>query len=210
MMSLEVARVLSEMKPGTHAILIYDSPENKREILMNHLRIGVYDAKLNYVCSDGTPQDVEDAMRQAGFDFDILKKEERLTIEGCGDVFFKHGKADVTGTIGYFSYLALASKRQGLDGGLRVAAEMSCFFRNNAIDELVTFERRLHRTFSFPAIGLWAYDLSELNNSGHLEPLLKLLHAQNPLIFAGPKGATVLQQDPDQLANAQKLIQVGR
>lgn len=211
MASLEVVKVLSEMKPGTHAVLIYDSPAHKRDILLSHMKLGMYDAKLNYVCSDDTPQDVEEEMSAAGINVPLLKREGRLEIDTYDKVYMLNGKVDVASMIGHFAYLAVCSRRDGLDGGVRIAGEMSCFFRDKMIDHLVTFERRLHRTFPFPAIGLWAYDVTELSNSGHLEPLVRLFHAQNPVIFAGPKGETVLMpEDTSGEKPAREVLQVRR
>ncbi len=210
MVSLEVVRTLSELTPGSHAVLIYDSPENKRDILMAHMRLGIQDARLAYVGSEETPEQVEAWMRGAGLEVENLRREHRLEIDTCDNVYFKDGRPDVAGMIGYFSYLALGSMRLGLSGGVRVAGEMTCFLRNNTIDELVTFERRLHRTFSFPAAGLWAYDLTELSNSGHLEDLLRLLHSQNPVIFAGPRGASVLAPIASEQKRPAQVLQVAR
>lgn len=210
MVSLEVVRTLSEMKPGNHVVLIYDSAENRRDILTAHMKLGVPDARLAYVCSEETPDQVEAWMRGAGMDVENLRREDRLTIDSYENVYFKNGRPDVPWIIGYFSHLALCSRRQGLNGGVRVAGEMTWFLRNRMIEELLTLERRLHRTFSFPAAGVWAYDLTELSNSGHLETLLRLLHAQNPVIFAGPKGAAVLGPNKTNEKDADELIQVRR
>ncbi|HUI01748.1 MAG TPA: MEDS domain-containing protein [Nitrososphaerales archaeon] len=200
MVSLEVARTLSEMKPGTHAVLIYDSAENRRDILMTHMRLGVHDARLAYVCSDESPEQVESWMRGADIEVDNLRRENRLAIDRGDDVYFKDGRPDIPSIIGYFSFLAFGSKWQGLNGGVRIAGDMTGFIRRKMVPDLETLERRLHRTFEFPAIGLWAYDLTELSNSGHLESLLRLLHSQNPVIFAGPRGASVLMPDTTRAA----------
>ena len=83
--------------------------------------------------------------------------------------------------------------KKGLPGGLRVAEEMSYFFQNDMISELTTYENRLHRTFSFPVMGVCAYNLTEMHDHGHLETLLSLLHAHDQVILTGPRGPSILE-----------------
>jgi len=41
MLSPEVSQTLQNLTPGMHAILLYDSPEDKREVAFNNLRYGM-------------------------------------------------------------------------------------------------------------------------------------------------------------------------
>jgi hypothetical protein len=68
--------------------------------------------------------------------------------------------------------------------GLRVAGEMACFFKENAIKELVEYEKALGRAFSMPLEGICAYDAKDLAEKGAL--FLDLIKAHSSVIITGP------------------------
>jgi MEDS: MEthanogen/methylotroph, DcmR Sensory domain len=195
MISSEIVQTLRRMKPGTHTILIYDSPQNKYDVLFTHLGLGVDDSMLAYVCSEESRERVEEEMVRYGINVKALKHNDKLIVANSSEVYVnKEGEFDIPGIIGHLSYLAWdAYMKKSLIGGLRVAEEMSYFFRHDKISELMIYERRLHRTFSFPAMGVCAYNLAEMHDHGHLETLLSLLHAHDQVILTGPKGLSVLE-----------------
>jgi hypothetical protein len=191
--SPEVVQMLKEIAPGTHAVLIYDTPESKREVLFAHLALGATDSKLVYVCSEESPDQIEEEMKEFGMKVDYLKGEGRLQILDYQDVYVEDGRVDIGKAIGTLSYLALSSVKENLEGGLRVAEEMSFFFRPGTLTDLATYEKRLHRTFFFPAKGVCAYGLTEFHASGALESLLAVLHTRDRVVCTGPQGAAILE-----------------
>ena len=193
MISSEITRALSGIPQGTHIILLYDSPERKREILFSHLAMGAKDSKVAYVCSEETPDKIEEEMREFGMNVKQLKASGRLTILDHDKVYMNGDKVDVPQAIGHLSYLAWSCSKENLDGGLRLAEEMSCFVRLKRLNDLTFYENRLHRTFFFPVTGICAYSVTELQATGQLQTLLALLHSRDRLILTGPKGISVLE-----------------
>jgi len=191
--SPEVMRMLKEIQPGTHGVLIYDSLESKREILFSHLALGAQNAKLVYVCSEESPDQIEGEMEDFGIKVKHLQSEGRLAILDYEEVYMKDGQVDIPQAIGHLSYLAWSCIKENLEGGLRVAEEMSFFFRPRTFTNLATYERRLHRTFFFPAMSICAYNLTEFHASGELESLLALLHSRDRVVLTGPKGVAILE-----------------
>ena len=191
--------MLKEIIPGSHVVLIYDSPESKRNILFTHLALGIEDSKLAYVCSEESPDKVRQEMKESGIDAGDLESRGRLAILDYKEVYLKDGKVDIPQAIGYLSHLAWSCRKENLDGGLRVAEERSGFVRQEMFGDLATYERRLHRTFFFPATTVCAYDLTEMQISGNLESLLAL-HSQDRLLLTGPKGFSVME--PKELRRA--------
>ena len=203
----EVARALNTMQPGTHAILVYDSPENKRDVLFAHLKYGQSDAKLAYVCSEEKPVEVRGEMTREGLDVDGLERKGRLSIANYDDVYIKNGQFDINGVIDHFSKLAWGCSRQGLKG-LRASAEMSCFVHEKRMVELAEYEHALGRKFPFPAIGVCAFNVLELQKAGYLDRLMPLLMEHGTVILTGPKGSSVLNSDRVKDTHVEKVFHV--
>lgn len=207
MLSPQVVETLKGLTPGTHAVLIYDSPENKREVAFNHLGYGVGDSELAYVCSEETPERVKRELREFGMDVDALERRKLLSIANYDRIYFNGGRVNISGIIGHFSDAARRSARQGLRG-LRAVGEMSCFVRDNKIDEMMEYEQALERRFSFPAMGVCAYNLLEMASTGNLETLMPLLRAHSTIILTGPKGSAVMKPDAVQKQDVEHVMKV--
>ena len=59
------------------------------------------------------------------------------------------------------------------------------------VEELVEYERSLHRVFDFPMTAICAYNTDLVANEGKRELYLDLIKAHNTVIFAGPEAAVV-------------------
>ncbi len=189
-----VQSAIQNMPSGTHAILVYDSPDNKRDVLFSHLKAGASKEGLVYVCSEESEQEIRQELSLSGVDAETMEATEELQIKRYDDVYIVDGKVDAPKIIAGFSDLAWSFRRKGKDG-LRAAAEMSCFLRENRVAELIEYEQALHRKFSFPAKGMCAYNLIEMGNRGELEALWPILKAHALVIMTGPRGSFALEPE---------------
>lgn len=192
------------MPPGTHAVLVYDSEERKQDALFTHLKVGGKYDDLIYVCSEETPAEAEAAMRRFGLDVDERKSEGTLEIKNYDEVYIVKGKVDSPTIIKGFSDLAYENSRRGY--GMRAAAEMSCFFDNRKVPDLVKYENDLHRKFSFPAMGLCGYDLGKIVNSGNLEVFWPILNAHALVVMTGPNGSFALKPEEIDARDVEKTM----
>ena len=193
MISHDVRKELDGMPPGTHAVLVYDSEERKQDAMFTHLQVGGRYDDLVFVCSEETPAEAELAMRRFGLDVDARKREGSLEVKNYDEVYIVKGEVDSPTIIKGFSDLAYHNSQRGY--GMRAAAEMSCFFDNKKVPELVDYENDLHRKFSFPAMGLCGYNLVKMYNSGNLEVLWPILNAHALVIMTGPNGSFALKPE---------------
>ncbi len=207
MVSPEIAHALNVIEPGAHAVVIYDSKENKRDILFSHLRNGLADSRLVYVCSQETPEQIRGAMQGDGIDAESLEGKERLTIANYDQVYIKNGTVDIPGIIDGFAKLAWASTRQGFRG-LRATAEMSCFFTHGKAVELVAYENALGKRFHFPGMGVCAFDVIEMQSAGCLDILMPLLRAHGLVILTGPRGDVMLQPEQVQTRRVEQALEI--
>jgi DcmR-like sensory protein len=192
------------MPPGTHAVLVYDSEERKQDAMFTHLKVGGKYDDLIYVCSEETPTEAEVAMRRFGLDVDERKREGTLDVKNYDEVYIVKGRVDSPAIIKGFSDLAYDNSQRGY--GMRAAAEMSCFFDNSKVPELVSYESDLHRRFSFPAMGLCGYNLVKMANSGNLGVLWPILRAHALVIMTGPNGSFALEPEEIDTRDVEKTM----
>jgi hypothetical protein len=145
------------------------------------------------VCSEETPNEAEAAMKKFGLDVEEREKEGTLSVKTSDEVYIVNGKVDSPRIIKGFSDLAFDYSLRGY--GFRAAAEMSCFFDHRKVDELVAYERDLHRRFAFPAFGVCGYNLVKMYNSGNLDALWPILRAHSLVIMTGPNGSFALEPE---------------
>lgn len=204
----DVADHLRAVQPASHSVLIYDSRENKREVLFNHLRVGESDSKLIYVCSEEEPEEIREAMRSDSIDVKRLEREKRLDVPTYDEVYIgKDGSVDVKKIIEGFARQAFECRRHGLQS-MRAAAEMSCFFTRGKVVELLEYEKALGRQFHFPGIGLCAYNVLEMQAAGCLDTLMPLLRAHGLVILTGPRGASVLRSDRVEERHVEQAMEI--
>ncbi|HUH82907.1 MAG TPA: MEDS domain-containing protein [Nitrososphaerales archaeon] len=190
----QVAEAVRGMPTGTHAVLVYDSQKNKRDVLFDHLKLGVKTNGLVYACSEESPGEIRRELADEGVDVGGLEGKGVLSVKNYDDVYIVDGEVNIPQIISGFSSLAWGYQRQGLEG-IRASAEMSCFFHERKVGELVEYEKALHREFSFPGRGICAYNLTEMVNSGGLELLWPILRAHKLVIMTGPNGSFAMEPE---------------
>ena len=168
--------------------MVYDSSENKQDILFTHLRYGEKDAgSWPTPAPEESPREVRSQMEAHGIDAKGLAQRGRLSIANYDQVYIKKGsRFDKHAVVSHFSHLANESRKKGLMG-LRAAAEMSCFFKHGMMMELAEYEHALGRQFTFPGMGICAYNVMEMQSSGYLDRLLPILREHRRVIRRPPR-----------------------
>jgi hypothetical protein len=203
-----VSQFLSQYRSGTHSIVFYHSQEMKRQLLFSHIKFGEEGNQgLAYVCSEESPLEIKNEMKQFGIDVDSLNQRKRLTVNNYDRVYIVDGKVNIPTIIESFANLSNSYAREGLTG-MRAAAEMSCFFKHNKVPDLLRYEEALHRKLDFHAEGICAYNIFDLLKTGQLHTIMQLAKAHDPVIFAGPKESLVVEPDelkPQQVEKAMEI-----
>jgi hypothetical protein len=200
MVPYSVADALKEMPSGTHAVLVYDTPENKRSVLFEHLKLGAEKEGLVYVCSEEGKHEIREGMKASGIDVRGLEAKGGLAIRDYDEVYVIGGEVNPPKIISGFSDLAWSYDHRGMNG-IRAAGEMSCFFKEGKVRELLEYERSLHRKFTFPGRGVCAYNIVEMGTSGSLDALWPILRSHGLVIMTGPHGSFALE--PEQVTKVQ-------
>jgi len=208
MLSPAVSEFLEDFKPKTHAVVFYDAPEKKHDLLFNHLKFGAEKNEgLAYVYSEENSFEIQDGMKRIGIDVDGLKAKNRLALNNYNRVYIVDGKVDIPDVMSKFADLSKKYLSMGLDG-MRASAEMSCFFKEEKVSELIQYENALHRKLDFQAEGICGYNIFDLSNSGSLGMIMPLVRAHDPVIFAGPKESLILEPDKVEEKDVEETMKI--
>ena len=206
MVSDNVDECLAAMPSGTHAVLVYDTQDHKRDVLLQHIKHGVGREGLVYAYADESPGAIKEEMAHRGIEAGDLMSRGELTIQSSEDIYLKGGRVDIAWIVEGFSKLAWGYRGKGLKG-IRAAADMSPMLRDKRTKELMDYELALNTRFDFPGKGVCAYNLVELYNSGDLDYMLKIFTAHAVVILAGPNGYAIREPETAKKAGLLNAVQ---
>ena len=193
----EILDFIKTMKAKDHVILFYSNLQDKCEVLFAYLKAGLDagEAAL-YVASDQSPHQTRQAMKDFGLDVDRYEKTHALRIADYREWYIIDGEFDISRTFSLWERSLRGALDRGFKG-LRVAGEMSCFFKHHMLNELVIYERALHRELEIPMEAICAYDdsvvLRGVEEDRYLKLYLDLITAHGTILFVGPQEAGVVR-----------------
>jgi len=149
-----------------------------------------------YVAGDESPSQIREAMKAFGLNVGHYEKKGALQVVDYRDWYLIGGEFNISRTISLWRKSLNESVARGFKG-LRVAGEMGCFFRHRMINELVIYERALHRELEIPMATICAYDdtlvVEGAQEEHYLKIYLDLITAHSTILFVGPEEAGVLK-----------------
>jgi len=184
--SEKVTHFVGELRPRDHVIFVYQSSEAKYNVLFNYLKIGLENGEAAaYVASEESPREIRDAMKRFGIGVEEYEKTGALRILGCNDIYILDGKFDIPTTMGLWNKLHNEALKKGFKG-LRITGEMVCFFEYDLIQELVEYEKALHRVLDIPITAICAYNAQMLTKAKNpINLYTELVRAHGAVLFAG-------------------------
>ena len=182
----KVIHFVRRLRPTNHVILLYESSEAKHNVLFNYIKVGLEDGEAAvYIACEETPGEIRDAMKRFGIKVEKNEKTGALRILGYNDCYIIEGKFNMQTTMGLLYKMYNEAMTKGFKG-YRVAGEAACFFEHNLIQELMEYERALHRVFDIPIIGVCAYNSNMLiKASNPMDLYNELLRAHGTVLFTG-------------------------
>jgi hypothetical protein len=181
---------LRSMKPRDHVIFLHTGPEDKHFVLFTYLKAGLERGEVAaYVASQETPQQVKRGMQEYGIDVRRYEASGALRVIDYRGWYIISGGFDPSRTLGLWKSLLDESMKRGFKG-LRVTGEMSCFFDNEIVEDLMEYENSLHRELTIPMMAICAYDKAlferQVGNHNPVDVLLGLLAAHSTAIIIAP------------------------
>lgn len=187
----EILEFVREMEPKDHVVLFYDNASDKYDVLFTYLAAGFEKGHAGvYVASEDSPEKIKIKMKEYGIDVDKLMKENVLEIISYDGWYIYEGKVDPQYTINLWKMKLEKARELGFKS-LRATGEMSCFLKYGFINELLAYERALHRKLELAMMGLCAYNMKQLIERNALHIFPELVRTHRYVIMIGPKGLGV-------------------
>jgi hypothetical protein len=182
----KIASIVRQLKPTNHVLFLYESSEDKYNVLFNYLKAGLEDGEaVLYIASEESPNRIRDAMKRFGIEVEKNEKAGALHILGYNDFYIIEGKFTIPITMSLINKLYDEALTKGFKGW-RATGEMACFFEHNLIQEVVEYEKALHSVFDIPIIGVCAYNVNMLIRANNPINLYnELLRAHGTVLFKG-------------------------
>lgn len=174
------------LRPTNHVLFLYKSSEAKYNVLFNYIKVGLENGEaVVYMAAEENPSQIRDAMKLFGIEVEKNEKAGALRILGYHDFYIIEGKFDISTTLGLMNKLYNEALTRGFNG-YRGAGEMAFFFEHNLINELIEYERALHRVLDIPIIGVCAYNANMLIKADNpMDIYNELLKAHGKVLFTG-------------------------
>ena len=180
------ASIVRQLKPRNHVLFLYESAQDKYNVLFNYLLAGLEAGEaVSYIASEENPTQIREAMRRFGIEVAKNEKAGALHILGYNDFYIMEGQFAISTTLSRINELYDAALTSGFTGW-RATGEMACFFEHNLIQELIQYEKALHRVFDIPIIAICAYNVNMLTRANNPINLYnELLRAHGTILFTG-------------------------
>jgi hypothetical protein len=193
----EILDFVKTMHAKDHAILFYSNRQDKHQILFTYLKAGLDAGEAAiYVASEETTDEIARAMKDFGVNVEQYEKTGGLRIMDYREWYIIKGEFNV-GRIFSLWEKSLQDALAAGYKGLRVTGEMSCFFKHHMLNELIVYERALHRELQIPMEAICAYDdsivLKGIEEDRYLKLYLDLITAHGTILFAGPEEAGIVR-----------------
>ena len=197
MSKAEILRFVKTMHAKDHVILFYTNSQDKHEVLFTYLKAGLDAGEAAvYVASDEPPDEIRQAMKEFGLKVALYERTHALRIADYREWYIIGGEFDISRTFSLWERSLREAHERGFKG-LRVAGEMSCFFKHHMLNQLVVYERALHRELEIPMEAICAYDdsvvLRGAREDSYLRLYLDLITAHGTILFIGPEEAGIVR-----------------
>lgn len=179
-------RILKDLKPRDHVILIYESQEAKRNTLFSYIDRGLRDGKAGvYICSEETPDEIRNAMVDFGIDVADYEDTGALQVIPYTEMYIRDGTFDLDFVMDTWTKWYDEAITKGFSG-MRATGEMSCFIKHNLLDDLIEYEHALHTVLDIPMTAICAYNADILTNVNNpVDVYSELVKAHGKVLFAG-------------------------
>jgi len=193
----EILDFVRKMKPRDHVILFYSDHNDKHLVLFTYLKAGLDAGEAGvYIAGDESSSQIREAMRDFGIRVEHLEKTGALRVVDYRNWYIIGGEFNIGKTMSKWKKALDEALARGFKG-LRVTGEMACFFKNNMINELVLYERALHRELEIPLAAICAYNddvvLKGIEDERYMRLYLDLITAHSTILFTGPQEAGIVR-----------------
>jgi hypothetical protein len=187
--------------------MFYDNQESKREIVYEYLSKGFFQGKgLLYVFTEEKPEQISSWLIKKGIDFDLNLKSGNILIPRYDEWYFEGGYPETIRALRKIRETNSYFKEKGL--GMRAVGELSCFFREGEVKELLRYEYALHKVLDIEIEAFCVFDIKTIVETGYTEIIMPLVRAHGKAIFASQNGTIVMEPEKVEDKDVEKLLEI--
>jgi hypothetical protein len=173
-----MAQRLQTIEQGNHIIAVYPNKDEKFNEVFAFLKEGLQRNEVIVLTTTDLPKGEICARMRNEWKVDVESRGD-IIIRTTEELYFPDGIPNIQRTMALWSTLVENCLSKG-KRGIRVFGDMTAFFKNDFTKELLQYESCLEQRFSFPAIGICAYDSKDVD-SMTLEQIRQLQQYHNPV-----------------------------
>jgi KaiC/GvpD/RAD55 family RecA-like ATPase len=203
----EMDSLIQGIDTTDHVLLFYDTQESKRRILYSYLAEGLKKGKgITYIRTEETPQDVYTGLANHGIDVEPNLASGSILTPSYDEFYIVDGKAETLKILNKWHETSSYFQTKGL--GLRATGEVSCFFKEDKVRELLRYEYALHKVLYIPMDAICAYNLKTIVDTGYTDVIMPLVRAHGKAVFTAEGGTMVLEPENVEDKDIEKLLEI--
>lgn len=190
----EILEFVKRTKTRDHIVLFYTNTEDRSKVLSAFLRTGLDKGEAAfYICSEQSPEQTKQALQASGIEVEKYERNGAFKIIDYSECYIINGKFNPSKTMFFLKNLVAESSRKGFRS-LRVAEEMTCFFKHKIMDELIEYELAFHTKLRLPMTAISAYNqqvITEIGGTEAVKLLFEILRAHSTALVMGSSAIMV-------------------
>ncbi|TRO54145.1 hypothetical protein E2P71_04855 [Candidatus Bathyarchaeota archaeon] len=203
----EMDSLIQGIDTTDHVLLFYDTQESKRRILYSYLAEGLKQGKgITYIRTEETPQDVYTGLASHGIDVEPNLASGSILTPSYDEFYIVDGKAETLKILNKWHEMSSYFQSKGL--GFRATGEVSCFFKEDKVRELLRYEYALHKVLYIPMDAICAYNLKTIVEKGYTDVIMPLVRAHGKAVFTAEGGTMVLEPENVEDTDIERLLEI--
>jgi len=207
LLSENIRDFLKNIGPYQHIGLFYDTLEGKHSILFDYLSEGLNDGKgIVYVCHEETPDEIRRGMSSFGIDVEPNEKAGNLVIHNGHEWYMLGDTIEPLRIINQWNELYQRFHKKGL--GMRVTGEVTGFFNEDRVSDLLRYEYALHKILTIPMEALCSYNVNTIVKKGYSKMIMPLVKAHGMAIFTAQDNQMILEPEKTEGSDIENLLKI--
>ena len=203
----EIDRFIQGVDTTDHVLLFYDTQESKRRILFSYLAEGLKQGKgIVYIHAEETPQDIHEGLASHGIDVEPNLASGSILTPRYDEFYIINGEFEALRILNKWHETSSYFQSKGL--GLRATGEMSPFFKENRVRELLRYEYALHKVLYVPMDAICAFNLKTIVETGYTDVIMPLVRAHGKAVFTAEGGTVVLEPENVEDTDIERLLEI--
>ena len=145
-------------------------------------------------------------MTNNGIDVEPNVASGNILTPKYNDFYIIDGKTETLNILNKWHETSKYFQSKGL--GLRAVGEMSCFFNEDKVSELLKYEYALKKVLFIPMDAICAYNLKTIVDTRYTHIIMPLVRAHGKAMFTAEGGTMVLEPENIEEKDIERLLEI--